>query len=251
MRRESRVELAPKWVETLYWANVRRKYQAGNESIQIATLVSPLRYDILVRVEFFRLIMDEHEDSIDLGGVANDARVRPYFEWFSSVACPQFMPHLVTDEAALGVAFRQQIRRAVRLKDSFMQRGYDRKRPILLKTGSVVESTATGKLVQHRYFPGNGCHRLALLLLGGSEELQPGQYRVGVQDCLRPRDNTAILLPSLAMTASAYYSFVSRGYLKQECLDEPSLRETLRRERPERYEEVDSVIEYDKRWVSA
>ena len=82
------------------------RYRRGTESLPFARLVSPLRYDVLVRLEYFRF----HERNLELferdfQAYLEQVRGQPYFVWFREVLCRRRHPELPNDPPGLLRAF--------------------------------------------------------------------------------------------------------------------------------------------------
>ena len=70
-------------------------------------------------------------------------------------------------------------------------------------------SMKSGKMISRSLHPGDGCHRLALLLLTDITELQPEWYAVESMDQFEPPDHTFGLLPHLQIDEKKYAEFIS------------------------------------------
>jgi hypothetical protein len=187
------------------------RYKTGTVPLVIDELISPLRYDVLVRSQFFELLAAERAlfDRSPEQFVAL-ARDSDYYRWYRTVAV-----HAIgiagQDDAAIEEAFAKRVRRSAALADSVARRGFIAKPPLTIRT-SAGELTTTGKRMGPRHYPLDGCHRLALLRQLGRKELRPGEYRVtaGHGPLL---DNTARLLPVLGLTEATYAPYLASGYL--------------------------------------
>jgi hypothetical protein len=184
----------------------------GDGPADIGELVSPLRYDVLVRAEYFSFLA-EHLDRFerDFEGYVAAALRLPYYTWFTTIALPRFRPRDAATEARRQAAYRQRLLDAASLYRSVRERGFDGARyPLLLRSAPAGAATATGKRVLRRLYAGDGCHRLALLLHLGYRSIPPEWYRV--RRVAAPLDNTAPLLGPLRVTPPAYYRFLALGY---------------------------------------
>jgi hypothetical protein len=222
------------------------RYQPGSEALVIDELVSPLRYDVLVRSQLFELLaaeracFDRSPDAfVDL------ARQTDYHRWFTVVAV-----HAIgiagQPEPEIEAAFHRRVLRSAALADSVAAKGFIPKPPLTVRVTAEID-TATGKHLGRRHYPLDGCHRLALLRALGRAELLPGEYRVtaGRGPLL---DNTATLIRALGLDASRYLSFLASGYGLPAggSWDEPeALVETVERRQPERAAELRSVLAAD------
>jgi hypothetical protein len=179
------------------WRTVVPSHPAG-----IAGLVSPLRYDILVRARFFRLL-DEHRDRFraDRAALHAAARDHAYRVWFRELWCTYWAPHLLDDPAGFDRAYARRVDASWELKESFDAHGLDPARPITL------HRARTGR----RLFAGDGCHRLALLLLAGEREVPAGAYRIRQHLRLPPGNATDLLVPLLGVPDAELRAFVAWG----------------------------------------
>ena len=91
---------------------------------------------------------------------------------------------------------------------------------------------------------------MALLLLSGQTELQPGEYREERVEVLSPIDNTAILVRSLALPSTDYLSFLARGYGVRDVLPSgEALLAAIEREHPEHLVEAAQVVAADGQFM--
>jgi len=219
----------------------------GDGPADLYELVSPLRYDVLVRAEYFAFLA-EHLALFESDFEAYFAAAlgHPYYTWFTTIALPRFRPRDAASEERRHAAYRQRLRDAASLYRSVQEHGFDGGRyPLLLRAVPPGAATASGKLVPRRLYGGDGCHRLALLLHLGHRTLPPAWYRV--RTVAAPLDNTGQLLGPLRVPAAAYYRFLALGYAGGAPLDD---REALLRhvatQAPERLEELRQVLAADE-----
>lgn len=185
----------------------------GREVVPIGPLISPLRYDILVRQLYFEYFAERRDDyARDFDAYERATRRHAYFIYFRDVTCPRWFPEALRDEAALDRRWRWRLEQSAALYDSFMQRGFDDRFPVTLHAGIRVGASHGGKRVSHRVFAGDGNHRLALIVASGQSELQPSQYRVKRYAHLAPSDTTRYCLSLLRVTPEEYAGFLRRGY---------------------------------------
>ena len=227
-------------------------YVAGTEPIDIPRLISPLRYDVLVRKGFFDLLESErHLYERDPDGFAAMAAGTSYRAWFEKVYCARFDRALLHNERARRAAFRRRVGASANLYFSFEKSGFLPKHKIVLRTGCEILPSDSGKPVSASIFVGDGCHRLALLLKQGCTRLEPEQYVVKVAARYAPLDNTALLLEALALSASEYAAFISASFSsgRHERLD--ALLEDVAARNPRRLGELERVIAADKLFLHA
>jgi hypothetical protein len=188
-------------------------FRKGGEEIEIAPLVSPLRFDVTIRQAFFTFYA-EHRDLYrsDFRAFAELARGEEYFVWFEKVMCRAWQPHVLEDARLFDTAWAQRLHAAAALHDSFERAGFDTHFPITLYEGRDVLPTAEGKRVSRKTYAGDGNHRLALLLAAGRTTLLPSQYRIKRYRRLIPSDTTPRLVQALQVDDQRYLAFLRAGY---------------------------------------
>lgn len=205
----------------------RPRLAPGVDALDIDRLVSPLRYDVLVREQYLRFLarnLDLYHDDFDaFAALAHD---EPYHAWFRAVAIHRICPG-TEGEADLEAEFRARLHKTTRLYEGFCERGFDARYPIILRTAGPLAQTGTGKSVAGRLFPSDGCHRLALLRLTGHRLLPPDWYRVKTERGWQPPDNTGTLITALGLTGPEYFEFLSLGYADAAYRDAGSLLTNL------------------------
>ena len=234
----------PRLIPLAYWP--------GRESIPIDRIVSPLRYDILVRQRYFEVIREHRAlAEEDFEAFMDLSRHQPYFAWFTQVVIPGYRSEMVGDDERVDAAFERRVRGCIALHDAFESTGYDRRRPIILRTGDQIAPTSTGKRLARRIYAGDGCHRLACLRVAGVDVLEPDMYRLHVAEVFTPRDDTALLLRVMAIRPSDYFSFLSLSYADRELHSEEALLDHVRSTDPDRLPEVQKVIAVDSPLLTA
>jgi len=185
-------------------------YSRGTEPVAIDDLISPLRYDILVRQRFFEFLGEHHQlYDDDLPRLVELSRAQAYHDWYVKVEAPHFLPNKAS---RLEEAFADRVAATVRLYRSVIAEGFDDEQPVKLRTGRAIAPTATGKRIACRVFPGDGCHRLALLRSKGVTVLEPGRYIVHTQRRFVPWDMTVPLLAPLGVDRESYWRFMALAY---------------------------------------
>ncbi len=220
-----------------------RPKRDGDQPLDIAALVSPFRYDVVVRAGLFDAIEARAAGSSTEDFLESVAE-HPYAVWFRQVELRRFYPWVLSDETAVVAAYRDRVLRAVRTYESFRSRGYDSSRPIIVRTATAARRSDSGVLAAKTRHLGDGGHRLALLLRT-SGVLEPHMYR------LDPRpapviDNTAILAPALGLDEAAYTRFVSRAFLAEAVEDLDELRDLVVAQCPERASELAALLRAHK-----
>lgn len=239
----------PSWRRALGVARDRIPLTApsGRDRVRIDHLVSPLRYDIVIRERYFRFLSQHHMlYDRNIAELIERSRAEPYFTWFREIVIPRFYPTLAGHDEGVAAAFRERVRAAVGLYRSFQFQGYDPRQPVTLRTGRVLAPTASGKCLARRIYAGDGCHRLALLRLTGTEILEPGTYRLRTSRVLAPRDNTSHLLRCLDVPPDDYFTFLARSYADTELHSKAALQEHVRRRDPARLDEMNRVLALDE-----
>ena len=228
----------PRLIPLAYWP--------GRESIPIDHVVSPLRYDIVVRERYFEVVRERRAlADQDFEAFMALSRRQPYFSWFTEVVIPGYRPEMVGDDQRVDAAFERRVRGCIDLHDAFESAGYDRRRPMILRTGHQIAPTSTGKHLARQIYAGDGCHRLACLRAAGVEVLEPDMYRLHVAQTLTPRDDTALLLRLIAISPRDYFSFLSLSYADRELHTEEALLDHVRSTDSDRLPELRQVLAVD------
>jgi len=232
---------------------VRIAYQRGREAIPIDHLISPLRYDIVVRQRYLEVLRERRAlAEEDFEAFMELSRQQPYFTWFTQIVIPSGNhPEMIDDDERVNAAFERRVRRSIELHDSFESTGYDRRPPIILRTGRQIAPTSTGKRLARRIYAGDGCHRLAWLRMAGVDVLEPGMYRLHVAQAFTPRDVTAPLIGAMAISRREYLSFLSLSYADRELSSEEALLDHVRSTDPDRLPELKEVIAVDSPLLAA
>lgn len=222
--------------------------KAGDRVIDIAELISPLRYDVLVRAQFFAFLQERPAGESD-AALVTAATTEPYAVWFREVAMARFRPWVLEDPHLLRESFGERVLSSRALLRSFQARGYDPSSPVTLRVTSGVQRSDTGAPIRRTVHVGDGGHRLALLLQAGSA-LEPSMYR------LDPRpmpliDNTAVLHRALGLSDTAYLAFIARAYTPDPVPDLTTLRAVVAAQGPESRAELEGVLAAHGRDLSA
>lgn len=214
------------------------KTRRGEETLDIAKLISPLRYDVIVRAQFFEFL-SAHTDrsAAELTRLAID---EPYFVWFEHIECARFFPELLAHRDDLLNRFALRVAGAVRTLRSFRENGFDRRFPVVLASvgpGAISDSGAPAIATIHI---ADGCHRLALLLADG-RELLPWMHQI------RPaaralQDNTRILVSRLSLDEATYSRFISQAFIDMPVDSLSQLRAELERTDPARVPDLEGTI---------
>jgi hypothetical protein len=228
--------------------NARRRarlvHEPGREPVRIDDLVSPLRYDVLVRERFLACLRQADGDVAD--ALESPAGVA-YRTWFREIVVRRFKPDLIGREQEIEEALAARVRASGDLVASFEAAGYDPRRPITLFSGRKLLPTTTGKRLGGRLFAGDGCHRLALLRLHGIDVLQPDSYRVQVAPRYAPLDNTAELIPMLGVELEEYLDFLALTYAPgRASTTRDELLEQTADLNPERVDELAAILVIDR-----
>jgi hypothetical protein len=215
--------------------------------VPIAMLVSPLRFDVLIRADFFTFCR-QHQELYrrDPDSFVKEALGHFYYLWFCAVFCRRFRPELLKDDRRRREEFAIRVKRSIALSESFRRRGLDTHYPITLRAGETVEATSSGKLVVRPCYAGDGCHRLALLLASGQRYVPAAAYRVKIFPKYRPLDNTHELLDGLGLGRAQYYAFIAQGYDAPPAGDRITLLSWVQQHRPEALHEVEQVTAIDE-----
>lgn len=225
------------------------RHRPGSQIVDIEKLASPLRYDVIVRRDFFNFVASERRlyDRNPERFSALSTR-QAYHVWFERIFCELFRRDLLSDAAKRANAFSEKVSRCVALYDSFQAQGFLPKHPITLRTGREILNSRSGKRLSQRIFVGDGCHRLALLLLNGISHLQADWYRVSCSPRYVPRDNTLILLPYLNLSEDIYSRFISRSF-DADCSTIEALISHVTSNAPDRLAELLTILGLDLRHI--
>jgi hypothetical protein len=225
----------------------RRSSLPGIEPVALDELVSPLRYDILVRADHF-LFLDQHLDLLerDRDAYLRLVRGHPYFAYYTEVALPRYRPRAQADEQRQLAAFHRRVLGAAELWRSFKRRGFDPRHPVTLRIAVPDAATPTGKVVRRRFHAGDGCHRLALLVAAGEPTLAPDWYQVRTDPMRSLIDNTSTLIDALGLGREEYYRFIARGYGVDPTGDRDKLVRQVETHAPERLSELRQVLAADE-----
>ena len=182
------------------------------QRIRIFDVVCPLRYDILVRADFIAALAENDKLlTIELDELLEIRAAKSYAVWFREVCIKRFSPDIYHDENLVRQRFAIRVEKTKRLWESISLNGFDLTQPISLRSGEAILAL-NGKKVGASIFAGDGCHRIACLLVMGKTYLEPNEYRVWMQSEFQPQDNTALLIDKLPITEADYLTFISRGY---------------------------------------
>jgi hypothetical protein len=229
-------------------ASVRRRtvsFRAplGTEPVPVAELISPLRLDILVRVELFRLI-DTLPD-VAPTALPDVARGTHYETWFRRVAMARYQPEVADDDRRFAAAFDERVTSATELWRSFRAHGYDERYPIVLRQPGPKTQLPEGKPVRRPRYMGDGCHRLAMMVAAGTDAVPPGRYRVDPMPVPQVLDNTSVLLPLLRPAEDEYAAFLAMGYGVSGGTTVETVLDAVRVHAPDRWEEAVAVAVAD------
>ncbi|WP_435745239.1 oligosaccharide flippase family protein [Nocardioides sp. SYSU DS0663] len=159
-----------------------RSLTLGSARIEIEQLISPFRYDVLARVDIFRLIRDHpvpvERDFPAFLELANASRYRLWFdEVLSDVLALRGAPPSVRDKV-----FEQMVMRGVQLYRSVERHGFDRRHPVTVALVPAGVSVGGRALAEDRWIPMDGCHRLALMYLSGRRCIESSDYVIDPLD---------------------------------------------------------------------
>jgi len=207
------VQNIPAFIEYFFrrlaFYSARSENYPGKDIISINELIFPLRYDIILRYKFFEL----YKNNINIFSNSFDEFFQmtlksDYFTWYKYIAYPLHR-NVFREREDLHSLFKKRVLKSVDLYNSFQENSFDPSRPIVLYTGKNICITTSDVKPSIRYFAGDGCHRIALLLLSGSKIIKPEQYIVKEFDKFQPLDNTSLLLPHLSAAELNNFSLAS------------------------------------------
>ncbi len=214
--------------------------------VDLAPLICPLRYDVEIRAALMAAFADgsapRHPTPADAARIPALAH---YLAWVRRIALPVGQPQYLDDDEAIFGAFVRRYHRARRLWASVSRDGIHPDTRIRLLTGRRVQ-LPPGKQLGTDLFAGDGCHRIACLMVLGRTRLQPHEYEVEERLWLRPHDNTARLLGTDALPRATWLQFLAGRYAPGEVPgDAAALRAAAARLRPDLLAELDSILSTD------
>ncbi|HEX6787356.1 MAG TPA: flippase [Acidimicrobiales bacterium] len=213
----------------------------GTIDVILDELVSPLRYDVIVRQQFFAFL-DANVDLLEeFRDLVIEARHEPYYIWFRDIVVGDRTKLL--KGRSLDEAFADQVERVLAVRARFNPAD-ESWGELLLRELPAGTETTTGKTVGPRFVPVDGCHRIALLRHHGRKILPAGTYRL-VGDRQSARDNTAILVPKLRLTEAEYLDYLAMGFDEDTPDSFAALVAAVAAHHPERSAELESVISID------
>lgn len=224
----------------------RRTHRTGDGDLSIERLISPLRYDVIVRERYFEFLernLDLHD--ADFGAYMQEAQRHQYFSWFRNIAYLHRFAAPPRDERQVLRAYAERVRRTTDLYRAFKREGFDSRFPVSVREMTDKAETPSGKVLAPRFYPIDGCHRLALLHMSGWTSLPFEFYRIA-SPRRSPPDNTHTLLSNMRVKPQEYYDFLSRGYTNRRFDAREPLLSHLRNEAPELLDEVESVLAADE-----
>ncbi len=188
--------------------------------IEIAAIICPLRYDVLVRKDFFTFYA-AHCDlyNSDRGAFVDLVKQTSYYTWYLESESLRLKSKVRDNPQVLEWRFLMRLDRAISLYKSVQMNGFSKRYPIVLKTAKHVlppttkrGGPSTGKQVGAKYFLADGCHRLALLMALGFKVLPAGYFRVKYYQEFSPFDSTSLLARLLLTEPAPYFRFLSTYY---------------------------------------
>ncbi|MDR7418868.1 MAG: hypothetical protein QN178_08140 [Armatimonadota bacterium] len=225
------------------WQVVTRLWQ--REGPVLAELVGPLRLDVLVIRDFLRFYLKRRDLAASrFEAFVDDARGHRFWDliygWFSL-----YHPEVVRDAGILRTRFTEQVRRSVMLWHQVAD-GYDVRQPVEIKVAARVLPTTTGKTTVSRYGLGDGSHRAACLMVLGHRALPVRAFYYRWYRTRRPYDGTWVLTHRKALRPAEYFRYLSEVYGSTEPFATgAALRRFVKAVRPERLDELHSVVRAD------
>ncbi|WP_374968282.1 hypothetical protein [Terrabacter sp. BE26] len=219
-------------------ATWRPKYD-GTESLDVGRLISPFRYDVVVRAQLFDAVATRPQGQPVDDFVASVAH-HPYAVWFRDVELRRFFPWVLEDPHEVAAAYAARVRRAIGTFESFRERGFDAGEPIMLRRLARPAASDSGVLLPRVLHLGDGGHRLALLHRTGAR-LEPWMHRVDPRPS-RVIDNTAVLAPALRLSEGEYASFLALSFLDEPVDSLDALASGVGQACPQRLAELEALV---------
>jgi hypothetical protein len=225
------------------------------DGIAIADLVSPLRYDVIVRRDFF-IWYRERADLArrDLRAFIAEARATSYHHWWMTSETIRCRPELMDRPEELERLFDLRVERSVRLAERVARTRHADEHPIILKTADRLLAPTTfrdgppsGKpLPSQQYFLADGCHRVALMLADGVSRIEPGHFLIKRYLEFSPFDSTSVLVPSLPVDPATYVRFLGWHYGQDAAInDVESLVGWVQEHDAARWPELEAMLAVD------
>jgi O-antigen/teichoic acid export membrane protein len=215
--------------------------RVGTVDVLLDELISPIRYDVVVRQQFYAFL-DANADLIEeFGDLVFEAKEHPYYVWYRDVMIGKRTKKLKGRTVDEG--FADQIERVLAIRARFNPAD-EQWGDLLLRELPAGTKTNTGKVIGPRFVPVDGCHRIALLRHHGRKVLPAGTYKL-VNDKQAPRDNTAILVPKLRLTEQEYLAYLAMGFDQDAPTSLDELVAGVALTHPEREGELESVLGID------
>lgn len=211
----------------------------GDAPLDVAELIRPFRYDVLVRASLFDVIDAERPAPGDVDDLALGLLDHPYAVWYREVELQRFFPWVLRDEDLVRSTFVRRVGQAVSTFTSMEETGFDTTRPVTLRRVRLPRLSDSGVPVTQVLHVGDGGHRLALLLRSG-RALGPGMYRVDP----RPStviDNTAVLAPALGLSETTWVDFVAPHFVGAPVGTLDDLQRAVAMECPDRAPELTAL----------
>ncbi|HEY8092983.1 MAG TPA: flippase [Acidimicrobiales bacterium] len=235
------IERAPARLARRFRRRNQLDQRPGTVDIILDELVSPLRYDVVVRQELFAFL-DANVDLLEeFGDLVMEAKAEPYYVWYRDIVIGQRTKLL--KGRTLDEGFADQVERVLAIRARFNPAS-ESWGDLLLRELPQGTRTNTGKVVGPRFVPVDGCHRIALLRHHGRKILPAGTYRL-VGDKQSARDNTAVLISKLHLTEEQYLDYLAMGFGVDAPGSFAELVGGVAGRRPERSAELESVISVD------
>lgn len=215
-------------VPGLRWALNRwrlRGSRSGDDDLDIATLVSPFRSDILARMELFRLAREFPElRADDFESFLDRAYEGAYGDWFEEI--------LVRRNGVGGASaasqrsiFRAIVSASLQLLDRYDALGPDSFGPVTVTRVKAGTDLGGWSLGRDRYVLLDGGHRVSLSMLGGREVLPSAAYVV--LEGVLPPNNTARMIEAGRLSPQDAVSFLALGLVQPEDRDKVRTWEDL------------------------
>lgn len=233
----------PVWRGTR-WINRHTRRRPGRGQLDMLSLASPFRYDLVVRAQFFDFLATHdqlHRTSPDV--FEAKAIEQPYFTWFTAVAMRRYHPAVADNPAKLRRAYAARVRASQSLMRSFRRSGFDESNPITVRVSAPGAISESGVPVQPGLHMGDGGHRLSLYAIHfGTQHLHAQSYRVYRKPVRLVMDNTIELLRVFDIGQQRYARYLSLTYGATMHSSIDGLLAETRAERPDKLPELDRVI---------
>lgn len=100
-----------------------RPKQPGDATLDIADLIRPFRYDVVIRAQLFDVIEAQRPAGHEVDDFALELLDHPYAVWYRDVELARFFPWILRDEELARRTYVRRVSQAVATFESVEERG--------------------------------------------------------------------------------------------------------------------------------